>query len=195
MLPPGEYEGKDLFIDLLTNDKVINLSTSLYRKNIISKMISQYPEIMKGENSVFEDLQIILSCASSGKIVVLPEVVFQYRVGFDSVSHQKSIKRRYHYRLKSFEQQRLLRKFFIKETTSQQERRLSDYYKRKGDDLASLAFRIGPDNRENLLVSVPFGKYVSSKGKLYLLLMRNRFLWKLLQALWKELFPTKFKSL
>lgn len=188
---PGVYQGKGFMLDLLTGKKVINLSSSLYRKEIITDFLQRDPGILKGDDNVIEDLQIVLACLEKGKIIVTADFVFQYFVGHTSVSNQNSFAKRFQFSSKALFQKIRLQKYFLPHLNSRQTQLFSEHIKRRGDYLMSLVFKAGPQNY-NLVKSVLPKLNYGFKGMIYSFVFKMPFCWNMILKIYSKLAPQKF---
>lgn len=190
-IPPGSYSG-EIIVDLITNRKIVNLSSSLYRKEITEELFSKYPQLISGENLLYEDLQIILASASSGKIVVTPHDVLCYSLGRESVSNPKSYKQRFKYSCKTLKQTQELEKIFLKDPTSEEKEKLERFYRGKMDYISAMAFKTGPKEISGSELDFLFTAPSDWKGKIYKVFMINSTVWEITRAVYKKLSPSKF---
>lgn len=174
---PGEY-GKENMVDMFTSRMVVNLCASLYRKEFVLEMMAAHPEIMMPTDFKFEDLQVLLTCATKGKIVVLPGVVHHYSVGHESLSHPKSCLQRFLYSSRTSLQMEHLKNFFLKDISSKEKSILLDHSRKKGDYLYAMAFKAGPQQMKAHLNDLKDIKVKGIKGSLYAIIMNSEFLWK-----------------
>lgn len=192
--PPGKYPKSSLLIDMMLNTKVVNLSSSLYRGVIIRDMIRDFPEIIYNSSFAFEDLQILLSCAKEGDIVVLPGVVLNYSIGHQSVSHPRTFKQRFLYSTKATKQWICYRDFFLNNIESGDRDKLNEFLKTRGDYLYAMAYKAGPSEFETIptdnLKELPYG----TKGFVYSCLMRSKRIWRISRNILKRLFPDKLND-
>lgn len=175
--PPGEYKGREALLNVLLHKTVVNLSCSLYRKSIVEVMIKKNPEIMKGENLMYEDLQIILTCLSQGTILILPDVFLSYTMGQESVSNPSTFSKRFNYTFNALKQFRLLQEFFLPSPISQEEKLLKEFYRKKGNYLMAMAFNSGIDEIDKKSVKECKRYNYSLKGNIYSILMSNNIIW------------------
>lgn len=191
-ISPGIYSGKKFLVELFINSISINLGASLYRKKTILELMKNYPDLFRGPNLKFEDLQIIMGCASLGKIFVLPGTVFTYSIGHESVSHKQDLYRQFNYSHSTFNQILDIQKHLLKDLPNQETKKINQFYKNKGDYVAVLAFKTGPSvfdiNPSKKLKKIPKGW----KGKFYCMIMANNNIWSLMLKVCKLIFPHKF---
>ena len=176
---PGTYSGRKFLIDILTNKILINLSSSLYRKKIVEELLEQQPEIINGNDFKYEDLQIVLACASKGKIEVIPSIVYCYSEGHESVSHPSSFEKSFSYSSKAKLQWNILRDFFINHPTISEKKELKRYSLKRGDHILAMAFNAGPNKKKETIENLDSWIEAGVKGLLYKLLMKNASIWRL----------------
>lgn len=83
---PGE-----LTLPLLRHDAapIIHLCTSLYRRDVIMDILSEYPRLFT-PGTPCEDLQIAVMLAAKGRIAYIPDVTLNYSVGHKSISSEEN---------------------------------------------------------------------------------------------------------
>lgn len=189
--PPGEYDGKELMVPILTNEKVIHLSSSMFRKEIIDNAVKENPELFANKNFSAEDIQILLTCCQKGKIIVLPEVMLIYSTGHESISHKKNFKDKFTYSLRSRRQQMKLQDFFLKVISEKNRQQLEEYNAKRLAHIIYLLFHSGPTidlpSADSIVSEFyenrPFEKYLNRektlKTRLYRFLMKEEWLWRM----------------
>lgn len=131
-----------LVLPLLRHDAspLIHLSSSLYRREILTDDFDKDPDIYLNPKYKCEDLQILTLMADKGDIFYLPEPTLNYTVGQSSVSHQFNPGRAFDYfRSTLLLTEALARKFGVNDSL------LRRYYSDRINYLISLAFAVKSD--------------------------------------------------
>ncbi len=170
------FERERLCAPLLSQEKMIHLCSALYRKDLLAAQIESYPDIFINPAYTCEDQQILLAMASSGRIVILPQVTLHYTVGHESVSHRRSAENRFDYSLAALRQTLILQDHFHVSREA-----MSGLYTDTATHLAAMAFRTGAPERRSRLKSLlrETGIALARKGKLYMFLSSCPLIWKM----------------
>lgn len=187
--PAGEYAGKDLLLPIITGEIWIHLCTALFRRDVILKAIEQNRGFFDDPNFSCEDQQILLICANSGEIIILPDITLYYSIGHESISHKKEFKNKLSYSSKAFSQSLALQKKFLSSIDEEESKQLDEYNDRMKAYLVALRFRCAPGvlKKDSTVCNLKF-KNISLKTRLYQIIMKNELLWKSTLAL-RNLFP------
>lgn len=132
------FEKNSLVAPILAHETYLHLCTALYRKNIITEAMRDYPDVYVRSDYVYEDQQILLTLVSEGKTVLLPQVTLHYSVGHDSISHRQNFDRHFNYSYRALRQALVMQRHFGIDTA-----RLADKHARAVRFMTANAFRSG----------------------------------------------------
>ncbi|MCM1521000.1 MAG: glycosyltransferase [Lachnoclostridium sp.] len=169
-----DYNSASIIPDILTHKLQFHLCTALYRKKTVTDMMARHPRLMTDPDFSCEDQQILLTMATKGTIVLLPEVTLNYSVGHESISHSVDYKKKFEYSIKALAQSKVLSDYFCPGDKS-----VSEYYRKCANHIAAMALRsLSADCYRRLLAfESTTGIYPGIKGKIYINIMRCRPIW------------------
>lgn len=182
-------DGKELLPLLLNHEKekyFIHLCTSMYRRDTVIQLLSEYRDLMRNRLWPCEDFQLEVLLASVGQIAYEPHCVLNYRVGHRSISSEENHTKNVRFAAKIV---RLTRHLTDEAGLSTSVN--SDYYRRIMHYLAMNAFRSLDNEARNEfrqllndnLWGIPSGMVPAIVNRL----MSNRVVWKIAASLWNKI--------
>lgn len=181
----GRFKGHDILAATLnhTNALPYILSTGIYRRVSVEKIIRSEPLMVCNPEFGIEDIPVIAAAASEGDIVHIPVVTLDYYQSDETVSTSHNIEKMIRFYCRSLHCSHALGEFY-----GVGEERLADVHRTKSEFLVSCAFNSGSEEMHRLVVNTlkEWQLPLTLKTRLHLGLMRNRTLWNLTRKLKKK---------
>lgn len=183
--PPGYYPKGSLLVPVITNSVTVHLCSSLYRRDIILKLLNECPDVCTDPEFSCEDVQILLAMTDGGTIVVLPQKTLAYSVGHESVSHRHSFADRFDYSRRTLRQSLILQSKFLPSPSCAERRSIELFNRRTTEYLAAQAFRSGSKDIRNRFRTfiADHNMPLSAKTRAYLMAMASLPVWELTRRL------------
>lgn len=169
-------DGKQMLEAIITQTyvPVVHLCTSLYRTDIIHKVLEEDEFLFRNKEFGCEDLQIVFIMALQGKIAYIPEVTLNYSQGKETVSTTKDEKKQFRFvRRVSDLSYYLSQKYSISST------KVEDYFRYRIYALGMHAFRAHDTNlyHEVLECEKVWNTQRSPQTSWLFMVMRHDWLW------------------
>lgn len=121
---------------------IVHLCTAMYRRDALLKLYNEDESMFRGKGFTCEDLQIITSLSSAGKIAYIPDITLNYTVGMPSISSGENFTKLFKFYLGAIKQTRYIQlKYRIPDNE------LKDYYRTDIAYIIACAFNAGDWDR------------------------------------------------
>ncbi len=182
----GRFRGHDILEATLnhTNALPYILSTGIYRRAAIEKIMRIDPLMVCNPEFGIEDVPVIAAAASEGDIIHIPSVTLDYYQRDESVSMSRNLEKLIRFYCRSLHCSHVLADFY-----GIAEKRLTDVHRSKSDFLVSASFNSGSKEMRQLVTNSlkEWQLSLSPKARLHLWLMRSRTVWNLARKLKKKI--------
>lgn len=175
---PLRVSGRRLLRMILdhTADLPYNLSASLFRREVVQKVLDEAPLMVCNPDFGCEDLPVMAALAAAGDACYYPRPTLCYRIVPDSLTHTADLTKLLRFHSKSLHAAAALTEFY---GLSQSE--VSRMFRRKAAFLVALAFdSLDPENVRLVLSALAeWTLPLPTALRLRLSITRSRFLWRI----------------